>query len=114
MIFDGYNYDLYIGGVTDASRLAKYEIGVILLGSAGSPEFNHNYRGNRIPVLNFSARIVDGAFQDENIRYPLPTETAFKVFLQRNPFYQLYLAAQKNQADQTKSPAVPTTLPAKK
>jgi hypothetical protein len=114
MIFDGYDYDLYISGATDADRRAKYEIGVILLGSAGSPEFNHNYHGNRIPVLDFSARIVDGAFQDEDIRYPLPSETAFKVFLQRNTFYQLYLAAKKNQADQAKSPLVPTTLPAKK
>lgn len=68
MIFDGSSYNIYIRGDTDAKRIARYEIGV-LLGAV------------RAPVLNFQARIEDGRFYNEEVSYPFLTETAYKFFL---------------------------------
>ena len=77
--------------------IARYEIGLILLGTPQSPEFNHQLRQGRIIILKFKARIANRRFYDEEISYPLPTETAYKIFLENNIFYRLWLAAGKKQ-----------------
>ncbi|MCD6377578.1 MAG: hypothetical protein J7L99_01865 [Planctomycetes bacterium] len=97
MIFSGPVYDIYICGTTDMNGIARYEIGLILLGTPQSPEFNHRLRQGRIIILKFRARIANRRFYDEEISYPLPTETAYKIFLENNIFYRLWLAAGKKQ-----------------
>ena len=97
MIFSGPIYDIYICGTTDINGIAKYEIGLILLGTPQSPEFNHQLRQGRIIILKFKARIANRRFYDEKISYPLPTETTYKIFLENNIFYRLWLAAGKKQ-----------------
>lgn len=92
MIFNG-PYDIYMVGTTDAKGIARYTIGVILLSAPQSPEFNHRLRQGRIPILKFQARIADGRFYDEEVWYPWPTETAYKIFLENNIFYRLWLNA---------------------
>lgn len=92
MIFNG-PYDIYMVGTTDAEGIADYTIGVILLSPPQSPEFNHRFRQGRIPILKFKARIADGRFYDEEVSYPWPTETAYRIFLQNNIFYRLWLNA---------------------
>jgi hypothetical protein len=96
MIFDGVGYDVYMDGSTDAQRVAQYEIGVILLGSPQSAEFNHRWRTGRIPILNFKARLHNGRFEDEEVWYKWPTETAAVIFLKNNVFYRLWLNARKS------------------
>lgn len=96
MVFDGRIYDLYMEGITGADHVGRYEIGLILLGTPQSAEWNHTYRPGRIPILNFKARIEGGKLHDEEVSYPLPNETLFVIFLKNNIFYRIWLAAGKN------------------
>ena len=95
MIFDGQTYDMYMEGTTDAENVGRYEIGIILLGSPQSAEWNHTYRQGRIPILKFKARIENGKMYDVEVSYPLPTETAYVIFLKNNVFYRIWLAGRK-------------------
>ncbi len=97
MVFEGQAYDVYMEGTTDADNIAYYEIGVILLNSPQSAEFNHLYRQGRIPVLKVKARIENGKMHDQEVTYPLPTETAYVVFVRNNVFYRIWLANRKKQ-----------------
>jgi hypothetical protein len=97
MIFDGSSYNIYIRGSTDAKRIGRYEIGV-LLGAA------------RAPVLNFQARIEDGRFYDEEVSYPFPTETAYKFFL-RNIAEGLHLGTERP-SDKPIPPIKTASMPA--
>ena len=96
MVFDGVAYDLYMEGTTDADNVGRYEIGLILLGTPQSAEWNHTYRSGRIPILNFRARIEGGKMFDEEVSYLWPNETLFVIFLKNNIFYRIWLAAGKN------------------
>ncbi|MGB2819702.1 MAG: hypothetical protein WBF17_01875, partial [Phycisphaerae bacterium] len=96
MVFDGKTYDLYMEGTTDAENIGRYEIGLILLGTPQSAEWNHTYRQGRIPILNFKARIEGGKMHDEEVSYLWPNETLFVIFLKNNIFYRIWLAAGKN------------------
>jgi len=93
MVFSGHTYDIYIEGTTDAENTGRYQVGLILLGSPQSAEWNHLYRQGRIPILNRTAQIEGGQMRDEVVTYPLPTETLFTVFLKNNIFYRIWLAA---------------------
>jgi len=95
MVFSGPVYDMYIEGTTDADSIGRYQIGVILLGSPQSAEWNHVYRQGRIPILKIKARIEGGRMHDEEVSYPWPNETLFVVFLKNNIFYRIWLAARK-------------------
>ena len=96
MVFSGKTYDLYMEGTTDADSIGRYEIGLILLGTPQSAEWNHTYRQGRIPLLNFKARIEGGKMHDEEVSYLWPNETLFVIFLKNNIFYRIWLAAGRN------------------
>jgi hypothetical protein len=95
MVFSGHTYDIYIEGTTDADRIGRYEIGLILLGTPQSAEWNHAYRQGRIPLLKFKARIEGGRLSDESVAFVYPNESLFTIFLKNNIFYRLWLAARK-------------------
>jgi hypothetical protein len=96
MVFDGKTYDLFMEGTTDMNGIAKYEIGLILLGTPQSAQWNHTYRQGRIPLLNFQARIEGGKMNDVQVSYLWPNETLFTIFLKNNIFYRIWLAGGKN------------------
>jgi hypothetical protein len=91
MIFDGADYNVWIEGTTDTQHIGRYDMGVLL--SGGSPDALHSLRQGRIPIMKFQARIENGKFYDEKIWYPWPTETAYKLFLENNIFYRMWLSA---------------------
>jgi hypothetical protein len=93
MVFSGRKYDMYIEGTTDADNIGRYEIGLILLGSPQSAEWNHKYRQGRIPILKLKARIEGGQMHDEEVSYPWPNESLFVIFLRNNIFYRLWLVS---------------------
>ena len=95
MVFSGQTYDIYIEGTTAPDRIGRYEIGLILLGSPQSAEWNHTYRQGRIPLLNVKARIEGGQMRDESVTYPYPTQSLFTIFLKNNIFYRLWLASKR-------------------
>lgn len=95
MVFSGQTYDIYIEGTTDADHIGRYEVGLILLGTPQSAEWNHTYRQGRIPLLNVKARIEGGRMHDESVTYPYPTQSLFTIFLKNNIFYRLWLASRR-------------------
>jgi hypothetical protein len=95
MIFSGQHYDMYIEGVTDPHHWGQYDIGLALGGSA---QWNHTWKQGRIPLLKFKARIEDGRFYDEEVSYPWPNETLFKIFLENNIVYRMWVNRQKQEA----------------
>ncbi len=96
MVFSGNMYDTYINGTTDANNIGNYELGLILLGTPQSADWNHRYRQGRIPIFRVNARIEGGKMHDEKVTYLWPNETLFVVFLENNIFYRLWLNAQKD------------------
>lgn len=95
MIFSGRPIDLYIEGTTDTKNIARYEIGVILLGTPQSPEFNHKFRQGRIPIMKFKGLIEGGKILNEQVSYLWPPETFYVIFLKNNAVYRIWLNAQK-------------------
>ena len=89
----------------------RYQVGVILLGSPQSPEWNHLYKLGRIPILSFKARIVDGKKLDEQVSYPLPNQTLFTIFLKNNPFYRLWLQRSSSKSADGAQPRPPAASP---
>ncbi len=95
MVFSGQTYDMYIKGTTDPDNIGHYEVGLILLGSPQSAEWNHLYRQGRVPIFKLKARIEGGKMHDEEINYLWPTETLRVIFLENNIFYRLWLTGKK-------------------
>lgn len=95
MVFSGSTYDIYIEGTTDRYNIGRYEIGLILLGTPQSAEWNHTYRQGRIPLLKVKARIEGGKMHDEEVSFIYPNELLFQVFLKNNIFYRIWLASRK-------------------
>ncbi len=96
MVYDGKVYDLFMEGTTDINGIARYEIGLILLGTPQSAQWNHTYRQGRIPLLNFQALIEGGKMNDVQVSYLWPNETLFTIFLKNNIFYRIWLAGGNN------------------
>ncbi len=97
MVFSG-AYDIYIEGVTDAENIGRYQVGIILLGSPQSPEWNHLYKQGRLPILKWKAKIENGKLYDEEVQYPWPNETLFTIVLKNNYFYRLWLNRDKSES----------------
>jgi hypothetical protein len=95
MVFDGHTYDLYMEGTTDTKNIGRYEVGLILLGTPQSAEWNHKYRQGRIPILKSKSRIEGGKRHDEEVSYPWPNQTLFTIFLKNNIFYRIWLQSRR-------------------
>ena len=94
MIFSGQTYDMYIEGTTDAKKIGRYEIGLILIGTPQTPEWNHTWRQGRLPILKFKARIEGGKMHDVSVSYPWPNESLGVILLKNNILYRAFLATQ--------------------
>ncbi len=102
MVFSG-AYDIYIEGVTDVDNIGRYQVGIILLGSPQSPEWNHLYKQGRLPILKWKAKIENGKLYDEEVQYPWPNETLFTIVLKNNYFYRLWLNRDKSDSSATQT-----------
>ncbi len=98
MIFDGNEYDTYMEGRTDPDMVGEFEIGVILLNERQDPEWNHQYKQGRIPILEFEGRIEDGQMVDVEVTYPWPTESMYTMFLRNNYVYRSWKVKQDEKA----------------
>jgi hypothetical protein len=95
MIFAGRQYDIYMEGVTDAGHIARYHVGLILLGSPQAPEMNHQYKLGRLLLFTVKARIADGKLYDQEVSYPWPDEALSALFIKNNPVYRLWVRGGK-------------------
>jgi hypothetical protein len=94
MIFSGKTYDMYIEGTTGADKIGRYQIGLILIGTPQTPEWNHIWRQGRLPILKFQARIEGGKMHDVSVSYPWPNESLGEILLKNNILYRAFLATQ--------------------
>lgn len=91
MIFTGPSYDVYMEGTTDANNIARYKMGLLLLSSPQSAEWNHMWKAGRLPLLNIKARIEGGKLLDADISYPWPNEVLGTLLIEQNPLYRMWL-----------------------
>jgi len=97
MIFDGEDYDVYMEGRTSATGQARYEIGLLVLGSGLTPEWHHNWRQGRLPLLKVDARIENGRIFDQKVSVPWPNETLGALLIRNSIFYRMWLNWQSKQ-----------------
>jgi hypothetical protein len=89
MLFEGRDYDIYIFGVTHADGKVSYQSGVDLGLSLGSKVLTRTLDQGKLPLLNFTGRIVGSQFAELNPQFVLPHEFAYDVFVRRNLLVQL-------------------------
>jgi hypothetical protein len=91
MIFDGEKYDVYMEGRTSAVGQARYEMGLLVLGSGLTPQWHHNWRQGRLPLLKIEAVIENGRIFDQEVSVPWPNETLGAVLIRNSIFYRMWL-----------------------
>jgi hypothetical protein len=89
MIFEGQNYDIFIFGTTKADGRINYVAGVDLLASLGSKALTRTLDQGKLPLMYYTGRIKGSKFAELDIRYLLPHEFAYEVFIRRNVLLQL-------------------------
>lgn len=95
MIFDGEEYDVYMEGQTDVAGRARYQIGLLVLGSGQTARWHHNWRQGRLPLLKVRARIENGKLVDQQVKLPWPNETLGAVFVRNSIFYRMWVNWQR-------------------
>jgi hypothetical protein len=108
MIFQGKAYNIYIFGVTHADGQVDYALGVDLLVSLGSKVLTRTLDQGKLPLMYYTGRIkgtryAEGPF----IRYVLPHEFAYDVFVRRNLLLQLISQIGETPPPIPKPPVVP-------
>ncbi|HUU30677.1 MAG TPA: hypothetical protein VMY69_01095, partial [Phycisphaerae bacterium] len=89
MIFNGRSYDIYIFGDTHPDGRVEYTLGVDLSVSLGSKVISRTLDQGKLPLLYYTGRIVGARFAERNVRYVLPHEFAYDVFVRRNLLLQV-------------------------
>jgi hypothetical protein len=108
MIFEGKAYDVYIFGVTHPDGQVDYALGVDLLVSLGSKVLTRTLDQGKLPLMYYTGRIKGTAYAEGPfIRYVLPHEFAYDVFVRRNLLLQLVSRIGEKPPDIPKPPVVP-------
>jgi hypothetical protein len=94
MIFEGQAYDIFIFGISHYDERSdsfnvRYTLGVDLLVSLGSKVLTRTLDQGKLPVMYYWGRIKGSKFAEMDIRYLLPHEFAYEVFIRRNILLQL-------------------------
>ena len=108
MIFQGKAYDIYIFGVTRADGQIDYSLGVDLSVSLGSKVLSRTLDQGKLPLIYYTGRIKGTRYAEgPNIRYVLPHEFAYDVFVRRNLLLQLISKIGETPPPIPKPPVVP-------
>ena len=89
MLFEGRGYDAYIFGVTRADGRINYQVGIDLGLSLGSKILSRTLDQGKLPLMNYTGRIVGTQYAELQPQYVLPHEFAYDVFVRRNLLVQL-------------------------
>jgi hypothetical protein len=89
MIFKGKAYDIYLFGMTHPNGKFEYTLGVDLALSLGSKEASRTVDQGKLPLMNYTGRIVGSRMAEEQISYVLPHQFAYDVFVRQNLLLQL-------------------------
>ena len=109
MIFEGKAYDVYIFGISHADGKVEYSLGVDLLVSLGSKVLTRSLDQGKLPLMYYTGRIKGTAYAEGPfIRYVLPHEFAYDVFVRRNLLLQLVSKIGEKPPEIPKPPVVPS------
>ena len=109
MIFEGKAYDVYIFGISHADGQIDYSLGIDLLVSLGSKVLTRNLDQGKLPLMYYTGRIKGTAYAEGPfIRYVLPHEFAYDVFVRRNLLLQLVSKIGEKPPEIPKPPVVPS------
>jgi hypothetical protein len=111
MLFEGRDYDIYIFGVTHADGKVSYQSGVDLSLSLGSKVLTRTLDQGKLPLLNFTGRIVGSQFAELKPQFVLPHEFAYDVFVRRNLLVQLFRRLGETPPKIERPPVVPNVKP---
>lgn len=111
MLFEGRDYDIYIFGVTHADGKVSYQSGVDLSLSLGSKVLTRTLDQGKLPLLNFTGRIVGSQFAELKPQFVLPHEFAYDVFVRRNLLVQLFRRLGETPPRIERPPVVPNVKP---
>jgi hypothetical protein len=111
MLFEGKSYDIYIFGVTRADGRVDYQSGVDLSLSLGSKVLTRTLDQGKLPLLNFTGRIVGAQFAELRPQFVLPHEFAYDVFVRRNLLVQLIRRLGETPPKIERPPVVPNVKP---
>ena len=111
MLFEGKSYDIYIFGVTRADGRVSYQSGVDLGLSLGSKVLSRTLDQGKLPLLNYTGRIVGSQFAELNPQFVLPHEFAYDVFVRRNLLVQLIRRLGETPPKIERPPVVPNVKP---
>jgi hypothetical protein len=91
MIFEGRNYDIYIFGTSNVETgRVDYSMGVDLSVSLGSKVITRTLDQGKLPIMYATGRIKGSKFAEFSLRYLLPYEFAYEVFIRRNLLLELF------------------------
>jgi hypothetical protein len=108
MIFEGKSYDIYIFGISHADGQIDYSLGVDLLVSLGSKVLTRGLDQGKLPLMYYTGRIKGTAYAEGPfIRYVLPHEFAYDVFVRRNLLLQLVSRIGEKPPEIPKPPVMP-------
>jgi hypothetical protein len=107
MIFEGKTYDIYLFGASRATGEIEYELGVDLSVSLGSKVLTRGLDQGKLPLMYFTGRIKNSKYAERNVRYVLPHEFAYDVFVRRNLLLQLIARIGEKPPDIPRPPVVP-------
>jgi len=109
MIFQGKAYDIYLFGVSHADGKVDYSLGVDLLVSLGSKVLTRDMDQGKLPLMYYTGRIKGTAYAEGPfLRYVLPHEFAYDVFVRRNLLLQLFSRIGEKPPEIPKPPVVPS------
>ena len=113
MIFVGKNYDVFIFGTstpekTGLGTATEYTVGIDLSASLGSTVWSRDLDQGKIPLMHSTGRIIGPKFAEQNMRYVLPYEVAWDVFVRRNLMTQLIRGLGEKPPEYKKPPVGPT------
>ncbi|MCX5654359.1 MAG: hypothetical protein NTY65_06900, partial [Planctomycetota bacterium] len=109
MIFEGKSYDVYIFGTSHADGKVDYSLGVDLLVSLGSKVLTRSLDQGKLPLMYYTGRIKGTAYAEGPfIRYVLPHEFAYDVFVRRNLLLQLVSRIGEKPPEIPRPPVVPS------
>ncbi len=89
MFFDGSPYSIHIAGYTEADGTAEYTLSIDLFGGVEGEASDEPGRGGRIPFLVYTGRLRESEWEERTVRFKLPHEVAWHVFVRRDPLREL-------------------------
>jgi hypothetical protein len=107
MLFKGKAYDIYLFGLTHPDGRFEYTLGVDLALSLGSKELSRTLDQGKLPLMNYTGRIVGSHMAEEHISYVLLPQFTYDVFVRQSILLKLIKQIGEKPPEIQRPPVVP-------